>query len=44
MPTLIAATPANTRRNGQDGSATSYLIGCALFLAGVLGLFSLAGF
>lgn len=44
MTTLIAAAPATIRRNGHAGSATSYIFGCAVFLAGVLGLFSLAGF
>jgi len=44
MTTLIAAAPATVRRNANSGSAASYLIGCAVFLAGVVGLFSLAGF
>ncbi|MCX7372668.1 MAG: hypothetical protein NTW56_09590 [Alphaproteobacteria bacterium] len=44
MTSLIAAAPATTRRNGKAGSAASYLIGCAFFLAAVVGLFSLAGF
>lgn len=44
MTTLIAAAPAASRRNQDARSALSYVIGCAMFLAGVVGLFSLAGF
>ena len=44
MTTLITAAPAANRRNQDARSAGSYLVGCAMFLAGVVGLFSLAGF
>jgi len=44
MTTLIAAAPATARRNQDARSAPSYVLGCVVFLAGVVGLFSLAGF
>ncbi len=44
MTTLIAAAAPTTRRNAKAASAPAYLMSCAVFLAGVVGLFSLAGF
>lgn len=44
--TSIAVTAATqvTRRHAAPKAGLSYLLGCALFLAGVVGLFGLAGF
>ncbi len=44
MPTIIAAAPAPARKNADEGSMLGYVIGSAVFLAAVYGLFTLAGF
>lgn len=44
--TAIAVTAASqtNRRHAAPKAGLSYLIGCAMFLTGVVGLFGLAGF
>jgi len=42
--TTIAADTHTTRRHTEARNATSYLLGCAMFLVAVVGLFGLAGF
>lgn len=44
--TTIAVTAAahTTRRHAETRHGAAYLLGCAMFLAGVVGLFGLAGF
>ncbi len=45
MTKLIAAAPAApARKNADDASLTGYLLGSCIFIAGVIGLFSVAGF
>ncbi len=44
MTTLIAAAPAPARKHADEGSLLGYLFGSGIFVAGVIGLFSLAGF
>ena len=44
MTKLIAAAPTQPRRNAEHASLPSYLIGSAIFVAAVFGLFSVAGF
>lgn len=44
MTKQIAAAPATRRRHAEKGSVGGYLLGSGLFLGGLVGLFSLAGF
>ncbi|MCX7372940.1 MAG: hypothetical protein NTW56_11000 [Alphaproteobacteria bacterium] len=42
--TTIAAAAHTTRRHTEARNSTSYVLGCAMFLVAVVGLFGLAGF
>lgn len=45
MTKLIAAAPAApARKNAESSSLITYLLGSGLFIAGVFGLFTVAGF
>lgn len=45
MTKLIAAAPsAPIRRNADQVSLASYLLGSCIFVAGLIGLFAVAGF
>lgn len=45
MPIIIAAAAAAPhRKNADEGSMLGYILGSAVFLAAVYGLFTLAGF
>lgn len=45
MTKMISAAPtAPVRRNDETVSLTGYLLGSGIFVAAVLGLFSIAGF
>ena len=41
---IAAASTGPVRRNTETSSLVRYLIGSGLFVAGVLGLFTVAGF
>ncbi len=41
---ILAAPSAPHRKNDDEGSLMGYLLGSILFVAGVIGMFTLAGF
>ena len=44
MTKLITAAAAPVRRNADEGSLLGYLFGSGIFVAAVIGLFTVAGF
>ncbi len=44
MTKLITASAAPARKNADESSLFSYIIGSGIFVAGVIGLFTVAGF
>ncbi len=44
MTTITASAARPARRHEAGRAGLSYLLGCAVFLTGVVGLFGLAGF
>lgn len=41
---ILAAAHAPARKNADEGTLIGYVFGCTLFLAGLVGMFALAGF
>jgi hypothetical protein len=44
MPKIIDAAPSHHRENAEEASLLQYVLGSGVFLAGLVGLFTVAGF